>query len=96
MRVLVKVRCAEEMGDAPRENRTLLRRTRECLRCLEVEAVYYGFHNDRKAAYLVLNVLSLDRLPASVEPLCVEWNAGVDFAPAKIATGPVSEGIGCG
>lgn len=83
MRVLVKVRCAEETGDARHANRTLLRRARECLRRLEPEAVYYGFHNERKAAYLVLNVRSLDNLPATVEPLCVNWNVGVDFAPAK-------------
>ena len=88
MRVLVKVKCAEQIGDARRRNRTLLRQTRECLKCLEAEAVYYGFHNDQKAAYLVLNVLSLDKLPATVEPLCVNWNAGVDFAPAKTSTGP--------
>lgn len=88
MRVLVKVRCAEETGDTRRANRTLLRRTRECLRCLEAEVVYYGFHNEQKAAYLVLNVRSLDKLPATVEPLCVNWNVGVDFAPARIAIGP--------
>lgn len=79
MRVLVKVRNPIETGDAPGEDTMLLRRTRECLKSVEAEAVYYGFHDNRRAAYLVLNVLSIDKLPATVELLCSDWEGGAEF-----------------
>ena len=81
MRVLAKVRCPAEEVDDRRYNERLRRQTRECLHSIDVEAVYFGFHGERKAAYLVLNVPSIDKLPDSVEPLWLNWNFDAHFAP---------------
>jgi len=81
MRFLCKITIPVTSGNTAIKTGKLMPQIQKVVGDLKPEAVYFGVMGGQRTMYMVVDIPSADKLPLTLEPFWLDWNADIYITP---------------